>query len=58
MLCFLFNILHFFISSKYDFHVDDEIMIAKMREKCKEISASMVLKNNVWHDTSSVGKNC
>ena len=35
MLCFLFDILHFFISSKYDFHVDVEIMIAKMREKCK-----------------------
>ena len=27
------------------------------REQCEEISASMVLQN-VWHDTSSVGKNC
>ena len=42
MLCFSFDILHFFISSKYDFHVDADKMIAKMRKKCKEISASMV----------------
>ena len=33
--------LHFFISSKYDFYVDAERMIVK-REKCKEISASMI----------------
>ena len=40
MLCFYY-FLHFFISSKYDFHVDAEITVIK-REKCKEIYASMV----------------
>ena len=58
MLCFFYLFfLHFFISFKYDFHVDAEMMKVLKHEKCKEISASMV-KNNVWHDTSSVGKNC
>ena len=33
--------LHFFISSKYDFHVDAVTMIVN-REKCKGISALMV----------------
>ena len=33
--------LHFFISSKYAFYVEAERMIVK-REKCKEISASMI----------------
>ena len=46
MLCFC----TFFISFKYDFHVDVK------REKCNDISASMVLKNNVWYDTFSVVK--
>ena len=33
MLCvFIFICLHFFISFKYDFHVDAERMIAKTRE--------------------------
>ena len=41
MLCFLLSFIHFFISSKYDFHVDAERMIVKTR-KCKEISAPMV----------------
>ena len=42
-MCYTFVVfcMHFFISSKYDFHVDAERMIVK-REKCKEISASMV----------------
>ena len=34
----LFILLHFFISLKYDFHVDAELK----HEKCKKISASMV----------------
>ena len=45
MFIYFFLLLHFFISFKYDFHVDAERMIVKMlvkREKCKEISASMV----------------
>ena len=37
------SFLHFFISFKYDFHVDAEKMIVKC-EKCKGIDASMVLK--------------
>ena len=37
----VFFFFHFFISFKYDFHVDIERMIVKTREKCKELSASM-----------------
>ena len=40
-MLWVFGFLHFFISSKYDFHVDAERMIVK-RKKCKEIPASMV----------------
>ena len=32
MLCFLVVFLHFFISFKYNFHVDAERMIVRMRE--------------------------
>ena len=39
----MFIFFYFFISFKYDFQVDAERMIDK-REKCKEISASMVKK--------------
>ena len=56
MLCYVYFFLHFFISFKYDFHVDAKRIVK--REKCKEIFALMVKKNNVWHDTSFVGKNC
>ena len=35
MLCFCMGFLHFFISSKYDFHVDAERMIVK-RENVKK----------------------
>ena len=38
MLCVFF---HFYISSKYDVHIDAERMIIKTQE-CKVISASMV----------------
>ena len=31
MLCFFVIFLHFFISFKYDFHVEAERMIVKMR---------------------------
>ena len=36
----MFNFLHFFISFKYDFHVDAERIIVN----CQQLSASMVLK--------------
>ena len=38
----MFNILHLFISFKYDFHVDAERTIVK----CQQLSASLVLK--IW----------
>ena len=41
-VCYVYYFLHIFISFKYDFYVDAEIMIK--REFCKEISASMVKK--------------
>ena len=48
--------LHFFISFKYDFHVDAERMIVKTREMKRNICVDRL--KNVWHDISSVGKNC
>ena len=45
---FFFLVLYLFNSFKFDFYVDAERMIV----------ASMVLKNKVWYDTSSLGKNC
>ena len=47
----------FFISFKYDFHVDAERMIVKTRELLRNICVDG-LKNNVWHDTPSLEKNC
>ena len=42
--CYVFVcFLHFLISFKYDVHVDPERTIVKT-QKCKEISASVVLK--------------
>ena len=47
----LFIFWHFFISFKYDFHVDAESMITvKTREMQRNICVDG-LKNNVWHDT-------
>ena len=57
VVCYVLSLLflHFFIGSKYEFHVNAERTIVKT-QKCKEISASMV-KTYVWHDTSSIGNN-
>ena len=58
VVCYVYFIFgHFFISFKYDFHVDAERMIVKTREMLRNICVDG-LKNNVWHETSSVGKNC
>ena len=40
---------------KYDFHLDAERMIVKMREMSRNICVDGL--KNVWHDTSSVVKN-
>ena len=54
---FFIFFLHFFIGSKYDFHVDVERMIVKTREMLINICVDF-FKKNVRQDTSSVGKNC
>ena len=57
MLC-LFIYLNLFISFKRDFHVYAERNTVKTRQMVRNISVDGLKKNNVWHDTSSVGKNC
>ena len=54
----LFLCAPFFISFKYVFHVDAERMIVKNARNVKKNICVDGLKNNVWHDTFSVGKNC
>ena len=54
---FFYFLLHFFISFKYDFHIDAERMIVKKTRDMKRNICVDGLKNNVWHDTYSVGKN-
>ena len=46
VVCYVYIFLHFYITFKYDFHVDVERMIVK-RKKSKQISASMVLKKMI-----------
>ena len=41
--CMKYLFLHFFISSKYDFHVDAERMIAKTGEMAKNICVDSYL---------------
>ena len=43
MLC-LFIFLHFFVSFKYDFHIDAERMIVKTREMLRNICVDCLKK--------------
>ena len=46
-------LFYFFISSKYDFHVDAERMIAKSWEMSRIICVDLK-KKNLWHEKYSV----